>query len=601
VRLGIRAKLFLVSLGPIVICILMGYTYLRSTLENALLDDARGDLVVRARLVAHQASALGIPLDDGRAWEAPVAEFGRRSAARVSVIRADGTLVADSAGQSTFGPEVQAALGQGSVEFVREGDALAVAERFERAGVVAGVVRLSMPLDEVHAAVNDLRRLAFVFCLLGIGVAVALSSLASGLAAGRVRAMAATARRMAEGDLETRTREPTSDEFGELGTALDQLAANLSRTLAELRSERDRVNGILTGMQEGVILLDAAGRVALVNPALREMLLLPSDARGKTPLEVIRHGDLKELLDETLDTGEPGRGEIEVGGLKPRRLLVRAAPLGGKEGGVFAVFVDVTDVRRLETMRRDFVANVSHELRTPVAAIRSAAETLDMAMERDPEAARRFVEIIDRNAERLRELVEDLLDLSRIESRQFELKPEPTQVSALAQRVITLFRDRAEKKGISLSNAVDSDAPLVIADHNALDHVLTNLIDNAVKYCGTGTIVRVRAEPAGRMLRVSVSDTGPGVEARHLPRLFERFYRVDAGRSRELGGTGLGLSIVKHLVEAMGGGVTVESELGKGTTFSFTLRAANEAEARESAGAGEIVTSEPAATSSSKI
>jgi two-component system, OmpR family, phosphate regulon sensor histidine kinase PhoR len=605
VTLGIRAKLFLVSLGMIVACAVASYVYLRTALEDALLESVRTDLSVRARLVAREAGELPATMDDFSAWEALAQDLGRRSDARVTLIRLDGVVLGDSdvpledlprLENHKERPEVRAALEGRSVESVRlsvtvNRRMLYLAHRFRRHGAVAGVARVAVPLTHVDAAVASLRRLAGIAGLVALAAAVVLSSLASLLASQRARALTATAQRMARGDLETRTREHARDEFGELGRALDSLAKNLSITLAELRSERDRVNGILAGMQEGVLLIDGGGRVALVNPSLREMLLLPSDARGKTPLEVIRHGDLKELLDETLESGEPSRGEIEVGGLKPRRLLVRAAPMQGREGGIFAVFVDVTDMRRLETVRRDFVANVSHELRTPVAAIRSAAETLNMALERDPAAARRFVEIIDRNAERLRGLVEDLLDLSRIESREFQMKAEPTDVRDLAGRVLSLFRDRAEKRRITLENAVTADTPFAHADHSALDHVLTNLIDNSVKYCGPGATVKVSAEARGHCVRIVVSDTGPGIEARHLPRLFERFYRVDAGRSRELGGTGLGLSIVKHMVEAMGGTVTVESELGKGTSFSFTLPAALDEEPSHPDGASDVAPS----------
>ncbi len=368
------------------------------------------------------------------------------------------------------------------------------------------------------------------------------------------------------------------------------MARNLSKTLDTLRSERDRMSGILSGMQEGVLLLDEDGRVALVNPALREMMLLPSDAQGKSPLEVIRHADLKLLLDEALESKEPVSREIDLGGLKPRRLLVRASPLEGETHGVFAVFVDVTEMRRLETMRRDFVANVSHELRTPVTAIRSAAETLELAMEQDPDAAVRFVEIIDRNAERLRGLVEDLLDLSRIESREFKLNIEALDLGPIVSHVSGLFRERAEKKGIRLNEDVPHDLCPARVDRRALEHVLTNLVDNAVKYCGADADVRVVARQEGKVVRVVVADTGAGIDERHLPRLFERFYRVDAGRSRELGGTGLGLSIVKHLVEAMGGRVSVKSRLGEGTEFSFTLAVGE----RQKLGAVGSASSEPA-------
>lgn len=588
-KLGVRSKLFLISLGLIAASIVASYLYLRSALESALLDTVHADLDVRARLVAREASDLPAPLSDQNAWDALADDLGKRADARVTLIRADGVVIGDSevpvaelSNVENHGarPEVRAALEGRKGESARlsvtvNRRMLYVAEPFTKNGETAGVARVALPLTQVDAAVAELRRLAAIAGLVALAAAVVLSSVAAQVASQRARSLTATARRMAGGDLEIRSHDHTRDEFGELGRALDRLAKNLSGTLAELRSERDRVSGILSGMQEGVLLLDREGKVRLVNPALREMLLLPSDARGKTPLEVIRHAELKGLLDEAVGSDAAVSAEIGVGGLKPRRLLVRAAPLAGDQGGTFAVFVDVTEIQRLEAIRRDFVANVSHELRTPVTAIRSAAETLELAMREDPDDAARFVEIIDRNAERLRELVEDLLDLSRIESRQYELALEPVALPEMAAHVLGLFRERAEKRRIRLLQEIPANTPLARADRRALEHVLTNLVDNAVKYCTDGATVKLGASEQGESLRISVSDTGPGIEARHLPRLFERFYRVDAGRSRELGGTGLGLSIVKHLVEAMGGKVTVESELGKGTTLAFALRTAS--------------------------
>jgi two-component system, OmpR family, phosphate regulon sensor histidine kinase PhoR len=313
-----------------------------------------------------------------------------------------------------------------------------------------------------------------------------------------------------------------------------------------------------------------------VNPALRSTLVLgpDPDIEGRAPLELVRNAELQGILDRAFDAGGPASGEIETAGLTLRRLLVHASPLpaaGPEPAGLLVVFVDVTEIRRLETLRKDFVANVSHELRTPVTAVRSAVETLRETLPRDQAASARFVEMIDRNAQRLGSLVEDLLDLSRIESREYHPDLQPLAVGAVADQVIGLLRPQAEAKGMRLSLDVPPDMPLAVGDRRAFEQVLTNLIDNAVKYCPSGAAVTVRVRTADGYARVRVEDTGPGIEPRHLPRLFERFYRVDSGRSREMGGTGLGLSIVKHLVEAMNGNVGVESTPGKGSTFWFTL------------------------------
>lgn len=358
-------------------------------------------------------------------------------------------------------------------------------------------------------------------------------------------------------------------------------------TVDDLSSERDLVSRILNGMQEGVLLLDKDGNIAMMNAALREMLLLRADAIGQPLTEVMHHAELEDLVNRARSGGTTASGEIELGGLKPRRLLVRGSSfkqLGtgrvpaandtaeGAKSEVLTVFFDVTDIRRLESLRRDFVANVSHELRTPVTAILSAAETLELALAKDPEGAKRFLGIIDRNAARLRHLIEDLLDLSRIESRELHLRHQRFAFEPFASHVLGVAREHADKKKIVLRVVCEASVQAVI-DQRALEQILTNLVDNAVKYCPEGATVTVRADTISfpRGIRILVEDNGSGIEAKHLPRLFERFYRVDAGRSREMGGTGLGLSIVKHLVDAMGGHIGVTSTVGKGTTFELKL------------------------------
>jgi two-component system, OmpR family, phosphate regulon sensor histidine kinase PhoR len=399
----------------------------------------------------------------------------------------------------------------------------------------------------------------------------ALNAMARGTSSSVVQ-LTGAALRMAGGDLSVRARLVGHDEVAELGHALDRLAASIAASLGQLRSERDLQGRILEAMQEGVVVVDRAGRIVLVNPALRSMLLLGGDPLGKLLIETVRHAQLEDLFAAAREEGsEASRLEIELPGLKPRRLLLHAAPLSGDDEGVLVVFVDVTELRRLESLRRDFVANASHELRTPIAAVRSATETLRSGALEDPRAAARFVDIIERNAQRLQSLLEDMLELSKLESNEFKLKRERVELGSVVPIVLALFRERAEKKAVRLAAELARAPAAVEGDARALEHVLSNLVDNAVKYCPAGTRVLVSASLAGDRVNLVVSDTGPGIPAEHVPRLFERFYRVDAGRSRDLGGTGLGLSIVKHMVEAMRGKVWVESEVGRGSTFTVSL------------------------------
>jgi len=376
--------------------------------------------------------------------------------------------------------------------------------------------------------------------------------------------------RLHNGDLTVRTRLRGHDELAELGLALDRLAGGLEATFGELRAERDLQKRILEAMQEGVVVVDRDGRIVLVNPALRSMLLLGTDAVGKLLIETVRHAQLNTMVETARGQACDRPVEIELPGLKPRRMLVQVAPLGG-DGGLMFVFVDVTELRRLESLRRDFVANASHELRTPIAAVRSATETLRTGALEDRVAATRFLDIIERNSVRLQSLLEDMLELSKLESNEFKLKRERVELQRVVPIVLALFRERADKKGVYLGADVPAALPPVEGDSRALEHILSNLVDNAVKYCPAGTHILVGAAPDETRVRLTVSDTGPGIAPEHVPRIFERFYRVDAGRSRELGGTGLGLSIVKHMVEAMRGKVFVESTVGAGSTFSVLL------------------------------
>lgn len=433
--------------------------------------------------------------------------------------------------------------------------------RVESVPGLAGEVR--------QGVLGEVDRLALWMAAGTVLLSLTLSTVAGAVATRIARRLALLARKMADGDVGAVPSSDDDEEFGELGLALRQLANGYASVLADYRRERDRMRGILAGMREGVLLFDRKRRVTLVNAALREMLLLPAEVQGKTPLEVIRHPEIVRLLDEA-QGGAEAASEIELTGLKPRRLLVQVVRVSGEEGGLLSVFIDVTHLRRLESLRKDFVANASHELRTPVAAILSAAETLETAATRDPVGAAEFIELIQRNAARLRNLVDDLLDLSRIESQDFQVHLERLEAREAARAVLDLFGDRARKKQIELR--IEPGPPCeVFADRRALEHVLTNLVDNAVKYCGTGSTISVAAEARAGHAELVVSDDGPGIAEQHLQRIFERFYRVDPGRSRQLGGTGLGLSIVKHLAEAMGGSVSVESELGRGTKFVVRL------------------------------
>ncbi len=583
---SVRTKLFLVLVALIVACMGAADAYLTSSVSVHLTDTIRADLGVRARLVARAAATFsGAPDDDSAPWARLAQELGRVADARVTIVARSGTVLGDSQFAVAELPELEnfaartevvaaLATGYGTADgttATRWQRVIFAASRFDRDGAPVGVVRLSRTLPEVERAISEMRRLIWFGSAVALVLALFLSNFVAQRMSAAVGELTEAARRITEGDLSVRTRLVGHDELAELGHALDRMAGSLAMTLGQLRAERDLQRRILEAMQEGVVVVNREGRIVLVNSALRAMLLLGGDAVGKLLIETVRSAQLEDLLLEARESAAPGAIEVEMPGLKPRRLLVHAASLSGDDGGLLVVFVDVTELRRLESLRREFVANASHELRTPIAAVRSSTETLRSGALDDPSAAGRFVDIIDRNAQRLQSLVEDMLELSKLESNEFKLKRERVELGRVVPIVLALFRERAEKKGVGLAADLPRGMGVIEGDARAVEHVLSNLVDNAIKYCPRATRVMVSASADEERIRLVVSDSGPGIPQEHLPRLFERFYRVDAGRSRELGGTGLGLSIVKHMVEAMRGSVSVESEVGRGSTFTVSL------------------------------
>jgi two-component system phosphate regulon sensor histidine kinase PhoR len=585
-RLGIRLRLFVVSLVAIAFGLAAAQWYVSTGLDRDFTARTDADLFTRARTVSialREARAL-----DGERCEAPVRALAEAARARVTLVDPRGRVRCDSsvsrgrleAMENHDGrPEIRAARHGGEAVATHAsgtlGRAFVYAARSVEGPDGQWVVRVAVEPDVLAGERATFRRVLTVAALLGLLGAALMSTLAAQLVAAPVRSLTQTARAMVR-DLSVRTRSRPDDEVGELAGALDELADGLASSMESLRSERDRLGTILDSMVEGVLVTSADGVVVVSNRALRAMFLRAQEqVIGRTPLEALRVPALHEAVEDALRQGRRIAVEFTVEGVRPRTVAASVAPLtapfGGREGCV-AVLSDVTELRRLEGMRRDFVANVSHELRTPIAAVRAAAETLQGGALESPQFAREFVDIIERHAERLRRLVEDLLELSRIEAKELQLKPERLSVAEQCAHAAELFALAAKARGTDIVVEVAPDAGEVLVDRRGIEHVLGNLVDNAIKYSGDNARVTVRAGAHEEgWARVVVEDSGPGIEARHLPRLFERFYRVDTGRSRSLGGTGLGLAIVKHMAEAMGARVSVASEVGRGTRFMVDL------------------------------
>jgi two-component system phosphate regulon sensor histidine kinase PhoR len=336
--------------------------------------------------------------------------------------------------------------------------------------------------------------------------------------------------------------------------------------------EKNTLTAVLDGMAEGIWVTDSAGTIVRHNHALTQLLPSTREIPGQTPLSLIRSSELNDAVVRACRSGESSRLEVVVEGPRPRILAIQVMPVGFGLPGSAAVFHDLTELRRLEQVRKDFVANISHELRTPITAIRGYAETLLSGALSDAEHAPRMLEIIHRQSERLSLLVNDLLELSRLESGDFKLKRQPLLLGESVVRALDAVRPKAEQKNIPLELRFPDDL-VVDADPQAIEHVLINLLDNAVKYTPANGSIVVTGGRDGSRCVLTVKDTGVGIAPKHLSRIFERFYRVDPGRSRDTGGTGLGLSIVKHLMGAMGGEVKVSSRAGEGSEFTIFLPA----------------------------
>jgi two-component system phosphate regulon sensor histidine kinase PhoR len=580
VKLGIRGRLFALCLGAIAIAVTLLNSYMSAELRSAIENRMAEDLDVRAQLIARQIESAPPSTD----WQGLAEELGRRALARITIVATDGTVLGDSevprsdlpgVANHAGRPEIVQALKTGHGSATRRSatvhhDFLYVAVPVASSPV--RVIRLAQSLEVSEKAVSRAQRLMWIATLFALAIAAILSSAGSHYVSKSIRTLRTTAVAMLD-DLSVRTRMRAGDEVGALAEALDRLADSLHRTVQNLASERDRLAGILETMAEGVLLTDPNGRIVLANSSLRSMVAASGQLIGKEPIEAIRNDELAELINTVAKRQRPSTGEVDLIGIVPRRVLVRAAPLTVKGNhGVVAVLSDVTELRRLESLRRDFVANVSHELRTPIAAIRAAAETLEGGVD-DDVMARDFVGMISRHADRLHQLVEDLLHLSRIEAQKLDLKPTVIDVAELLDHMIGLYALSASRHGIHLVAGRCPRGLTVTADRRALEQILSNLVDNAIKYASAGAAVTLSAVAQEGEIALAVADTGTGIAAKHLPRLFERFYRVDRGRARDVGGTGLGLSIVKHLTEALGGHVMVESLPGVGSTFTIHLPA----------------------------
>ena len=510
--------------------------------------------------------------------QARVDEVSRATGVRLTVVGPDGAVLADShrdpARMDNHGgrPEVAEAR-QGRVGTSVRRSATLGEEMLYVAVPGHPVVRASLPLREVSELLAEIRRRVLLAAVPAVLAALALAFLLSRGLTRRFEAMRRFAARTAAGDFDAELPVGGADELADLERDLLALRDALRDEMVGLSRERERLEALIRHLPDGIVVLDSDHRVLRVNPAARRLLRLAGPADGVPGAEVLRHPDLLRALDACRGAEAPP-GPVALDWPDPPcRLLVRMVPLTDEAGrpGVLVVLRDVTRQHELERMRSDFIANLGHELRTPLTAIRGAAETLQDAALGDPEAARRFLDTIHRNALRLESLLEDVSHLARIEGGAAPLQAGPLDARDPVRRVVELFRTEAERAGIELRCEVPPTEVPLVSDGDKIESILVNLVQNAVRYTPEGGRVTASVEAAGGGVVFAVADTGIGIPADEIPRVTERFYRVDPARSRATGGTGLGLSIVKHLVEMLGGTLRIESGPGKGTRVTVTL------------------------------
>jgi two-component system phosphate regulon sensor histidine kinase PhoR len=581
VTLGIRAKIFVTSLGVAAaalafLTIIVAYERRldeRDAIEMRLVGQAQ----LIAELLSHNSTlASDQDLDD---------EADRLAAVmgtRVTLIAIDGRVLGDSDldGQALADienhlerPEVLQARARGVGVVSRYSTTVRIEMLY--AAVPArhphvGYVRVALPLTTVAEQIRRVGGQAALAFLLAIPFALTLAWLASAFLSKRVRAIAEVAQRYGKGDLTRPTYDFGPDELGDVARVLDGSVQELGRRLDELSRDRARLDAILSGMVEGVLVLDGNGRIQLANRAAQGMLRMDGSSIGRPYVEVIRHPDIAAQLGSALRGEDADSRELALTRDPSRTFVSRAAPVArGGGGGAVLVLHDITDLRRADQIRRDFVANVSHELRTPLTAIRGYVEAL-LDDRSDAEDTKKFLEIIARHSARMERLVSDLLRLARLDARQEALDLASCDMRQLFNTVVGDVAPMAESKRQHILTRVDPAACRISADPAKLHDVLRNLVENAVHYSPDAATVQLEATRENGAVRISVSDSGPGIPPEDLSRVFERFYRVDKSRSRP-GGTGLGLAIVKHLVELHGGEATAENQPGGGARFVITL------------------------------
>ncbi len=568
------------------ITLLAASWFASEVMRQFFLEQTTTDLKARAALLEKQIKVLLSPLST-ETIDAICKEAGRLSATRITVVLPDGTVIGDSRETPLLmenhsdRPEITSALAGQTGRSLRFSNTLmqrmlyvAIPIR-DSQGIVA-VLRTALPATALETEIRSFQlKIVLGGCILAL-LAATISWVISRRISRPIEQMKKSAEQFAAGDLSHRLTYSANEEMAGLADSLNQMAAQLDNRIKTIINQRNHLETVLTSMLEGVIAVDSEERIVSINRAAAQLFENePENCQNKSIQEVIRSSALQQLIRNALNNPNPAEEDITVYQNEERVIDVKSSPLmdaGRQQIGTLVVFNDVTQLRHLENMRRDFVANVSHEIKTPLTAIKGFVETLQQGKVDKAEEKERFLGIIQKHVDRLNSIIEDLLVLSRIEQEdeRKEIKLQQVKIRDIFEAAIQLCRSKAEEKKIRIKLDCDKETTAML-DPTLIEQAVANLLDNALKYSEPQSMVLVRSHRKNSEMVISVKDHGIGIAQKHLPRLFERFYRVDKSRSRSMGGTGLGLAIVKHIAQAHGGQVMVESRLGEGSCFSIHL------------------------------
>ena len=585
--LSLKLKLILSYVFVIVLTFGLFAFFLDKNLEEASLRDLKFSLVNQAQLIESQLSSESISQKETPALEILVKDLSSKIKSRITIVDAKGQVLADSQKSlkdifdmenHAARPEIKLALDGFVGEEIRYSATLKINMLYVAVPIkdkenIIGVIRLALPLVNVENMLKGIRKVIIFSVVFALGLAVILGTLITSGIIKPINKIIYVSRKFSAGDFKHKIYHDSKDEIGELADTLNKMAYDIEQKIKDVSNQGQQLNAIFNSMVEGVMLTDRQGCIVSINQAIERIFqVVKHDVEGKVFLEAIRNNDIAEVITAVLHTGKPVSKEITLVYPKQRIFEVNSNPIfeNSVVSGCLVVIHDITEIRRLETMRRDFVANVSHELKTPLTSIKGFVETLLEGALEDKENNRNFLKIIQGHADRLDNLVNDLLSLSHLESKEITLKKSDCNLRQQVQGVISGFRSQLRKKDVEIKNELPPNIS-IIADKDRLEQVITNLIDNAIKFNREKGFVKIFHEEVNGNIKVIIEDSGVGIPGKDASRIFERFYRVDKARSRELGGTGLGLSIVKHIVELHGGSVGVESIEGLGSKFWFIL------------------------------